>query len=221
MDPFGDEWYLVLSVLLIALAFGWTLGLESQEPLDGLAGKILGGLHSPGKLLRSFFSPSALLLLAIAASQLVLLAVGRRYEDDFNNFHDFEHPPGLLLLAIRLALCATFLGALRRSRRVERQREVLAFLQQLMWFGSIWFVGLPLLVLFALVLPPYRRHQVVAGGSIVVQAATLALLSALFTEGSTYYKMSSLRFVGSAGGGGFAMGGTFAPRGLGAKVAVD
>jgi len=215
---------LLISVLLIALAFGWTLGLESQEPLEGLAGKIFGGLHSPGKLLRSFLAPSTLLLASIAASQLLLLALARRYEEDFNNFHDFEHPPGLALLGIRLALCALFLWALRRSRRVERQVEVLGFLQQLTVFGSIWFVGLPLLVALALVLPPYRRHQAVAGGSIFVQATTLAMLSALFREGSHYYKMSSLRFVGSGaggGGGGFSMGSAFAPRGLLGKVAVD
>jgi len=212
---------LLISVLLISLGFGWTLGLESQEPLDGLAGKILGGLHSPGKLLRSALAPSTLLLLSIAASQLLLLFLGRRYEEDFDSYHDFEHLPGKLLILIRLGLCALFMFALRRSRRVERQREVLGFLQQLTWFGSLWFVGLPLLVLFAFVLPPYRRHQVVAGGSIFVQAGTLVLLSALFREGSYYYKMSSLRFVGSGGAGGFSMGSSFAPRGLGAKVAVD
>jgi hypothetical protein len=50
------------------------------------------------------------------------------------------------------------------------------------------------------------------------------LLSALFREGSQYYKMSSLRFVGSGGsggGGGFSMGSAMRPRGLGAKIAVD
>ena len=120
----------------------------------------------------------------------------RRYEEDFNNFHDFEHAPGLALLAIRLALCALFLWALRRSRRVERQREVLAFLERLMWFGGVWFVCLPALVLLALALPPYRRHQLVAGGSILVQGLALGLLSTLFSEGSEYYSISSLAHVG-------------------------
>ena len=48
---------------------------------------------------------------------------------------------------------------------------------------SVWML-MPLLVLVALVLPPYHRHQVVAGGSVVVQALTLICLSALFREGS-------------------------------------
>lgn len=187
---------LVLSVLLIALAFGWTLGLESQEPMEGFLGKLLSGLHRPATLLRGFKSPSALLLLGIGTSQVVLLAWGRTREEDFNNFHDFEHLPGMVLLGMRLSLCALFLWALRRSRAIERQKEVLAFLEKLAVFGATWFLCLPVLVLLALGLAPYRRHQLVAGGSIFVQAIALALLSTLFHEGSMYYKNSSLAHVG-------------------------
>ena len=70
------------------------MGLESQEPLEGLIGKLLGGLHRPATLLRGLRSPSALLLLAIGTTQFVLLGWGRSREEDFNNFHDFEHLPG-------------------------------------------------------------------------------------------------------------------------------
>lgn len=188
---------LVLSVLLIALAFGWTLGLESQEPIDGVVGKLLGGLHRPAMLLRGLKSPSVLLLIGIGALQVLLLASGRSREEDFNNFHDFEHVPGLILLGIRLTLGGLFFWALYRSRKIERQKEVLAFLEKLFWFGGIWFLCLPTLVVIALLLPPYRRHQIVAGGSIFVQAIALALLSALFTEGSHFYKMSSLAHMGN------------------------
>lgn len=211
---------LVLSVLLIALAFGWTLGLESQEPLDGLVGKLLAGLHRPATLLRSATNPSALLLLGISLVQLVLLAWGRTREEDFNNFHDFEHLPGMLLLAIRLALCALFLGALRRSQRVEKQPEVLAFLQKLAAFGSVWFLCLPVLVLLALLLPPYRRHQLVAGGSVFVQAIALALLSMLFHEGSDYYRNSSLAHVGQELPS-FGLSKGFGGGARGPKVALD
>ena len=41
-------------------------------------------------------------------------------------------------------------------------------------YGLCWFLCLPLLVLLAALLPPYRRHQLVAGGAIVLQAAALA-----------------------------------------------
>ena len=52
--------------------------LPPQEPLDGVAGRLIGGLQQPGKLLKGLRSPSALLLGGIAAAQLVLQWAGRR-----------------------------------------------------------------------------------------------------------------------------------------------
>lgn len=80
--------------------------------------------------------------------------------------------------------------------------------------GSLWFVCLPLLVLLAFALPPYRRHQVVAGGSIVLQAVALALLSTLFLQRSEYYRISSLAHLGSVFDAGFSAGRSN-------KIAVD
>jgi len=210
---------LTISVVLIALAFGWTLGLEAQAPLEGYMGKLLSGLHAPGKLLRGGIqSPSVVLLCLIAGLQVMLLTIGRSLAEGSDQFHDFEHWPGLVLLSLRLLLCATFFWALRRSVKMETDAEVLALLHKLAGFGGLWFLCLPLLILVANVVPPYRRHQLVAGGSTVVQAVTLVLLSTLFKEGSHYYRLSSLAHLGS----GFAMGSAFASKGgLGKKVAVD
>mmetsp|Transcript_13834 Transcript_13834/g.44497 ORF Transcript_13834/g.44497 Transcript_13834/m.44497 type:complete len:473 (-) Transcript_13834:106-1524(-) len=198
---------LSISLLLISLAFGWTLGLESQEPLAGLGGKLLEGLHRPARLLRGLQSPSVWLLSGIGGAQLLLQAAGRRYEEDFNHFHDHEHWPGLALLAIRLGLCALFAFALRRSLSLERQPEVASFLRRLLVYGLCWFLCLPLLVLLAALLPPYRRHQLVAGGAIVLQAAALALLSRLFVTSSEFYKISSLSHLGFSLEGGPGLGG--------------
>ena len=80
--------------------------------------------------------------------------------------------------------------------------------------SALWFVCLPLLVLLAFALPPYRRHQVVAGGSIVLQAVALALLSTLFLQRSEYYRISSLAHLGSVFDAGFSAGRSN-------KIAVD
>ncbi|KAL1515954.1 hypothetical protein AB1Y20_002568 [Prymnesium parvum] len=209
MQSFSE---LLISVLLISLAFGWTLGLESQEPLEGRVGGLLMGLQRPAQLLKGFRSPSTLLLLSIGGSQLLLQAIGRKYEEDFNNFHDHEHWPGLLLLAIRLALAALFGWALHRSLSRESQREVVSFQRQLRVLGMIWFLCLPVFVALASLAPPYRRHQLVSGGSIFLQTCALALISTLFIEKSEYYRISSLAHMGSAFDKGF--GGK-------TKIAVD
>ena len=90
-----------------------------------MAGKLLAGLQRPAQLLKGLRSPSTLVLLAIGGTQLVLHALGRRYEEDFNNFHDHEHWPGLCLLGVRLALCGLFAYALSRTMALEKQAEVM------------------------------------------------------------------------------------------------
>merc|ERR1719331_3229161 len=71
---------LIISFVLIALAFGWTLGLQSQEPIEGALGKLLAGLQRPGVLMKGIRSPSAVLLLLLATAQFVLQAHGRKFE---------------------------------------------------------------------------------------------------------------------------------------------
>lgn len=57
-------------------------------------------------------------------------AIGRRYEEDFNHFHDHENWPGTVLLLIRLVLTVVFCWALHRSLTRESQMEVIAFQRQ-------------------------------------------------------------------------------------------
>ena len=54
--------------------------------------------------------------------------------------------------------------------------QVIDFLHKLYTLGCVWFLCVPVLVLIALLLPPYRRHQLVAGGSIFVQFVGIAML---------------------------------------------
>lgn len=91
---------------------------------------------------------------------------------------------------------------------------MLSFLWRLRLLGCVWFLCFPCLVLCAVVLPPYRRHQLVAGGAIVLQSAALALLSTLFMTSSEYYKISSLAHLGSVFDSGFGGGRTN-------KIAID
>lgn len=203
---------LILSVLLIALAFGWTLGFQ-KVPIDGLFGKAVAGLQSPADLLKGMRSRSLLLLGALASVQLLLHAIGRSYEEDFGMYHDHEHWPGMALIAIRVASWALFSWALLRSRKAEANPEVLGFLGQLWIFGTVWFVSFPQLVALATLVPTYRRHQLVAGGSIAMQTIALALLSTLFMTQSNYYRISSLAHLGSVFEKGFGSGRS--------KLAVD
>ena len=51
-------------------------------------------------------------------------------------------------------------------------------------------------MLVAAALPPYKRHPVVAGGTLLLQSVALGLLSSLFLRDSEFYKISSLSQLG-------------------------
>ena len=72
--------------------------------------------------------------------------LGRRYEDDFNQFHDFEHWPGFCLMAIRLALCALFLVGGLSTIRNTNMESLKAFMLKLLALGALWFLAMPCMV---------------------------------------------------------------------------
>eukprot|EP00238_Polyblepharides_amylifera_P009073 CAMPEP_0196586844 /NCGR_PEP_ID=MMETSP1081-20130531/55777_1 /TAXON_ID=36882 /ORGANISM="Pyramimonas amylifera, Strain CCMP720" /LENGTH=375 /DNA_ID=CAMNT_0041908855 /DNA_START=111 /DNA_END=1238 /DNA_ORIENTATION=- len=199
---------LLIEFLLITLAFGWTLMPkgEASVPLLGRFGLAMSS-GSSWIIRMAFFG-------AIAMSQVVLAMLGRRYEDDFNQFHDFEHPPGYCLMALRVTLCALFLiGGLNTLKRSSGGNvasagsgsttpgaavAVSSFMWKLLVMGSVWFLAFPVLVVCASpFFEPYNRHPVVTGGSIILQSVALGSISTLFLQNSSYLKLSTLANMGT------------------------
>mmetsp|Transcript_5992 Transcript_5992/g.10373 ORF Transcript_5992/g.10373 Transcript_5992/m.10373 type:complete len:503 (+) Transcript_5992:280-1788(+) len=204
---------LLIEFLLITLAFGWTLigkqgvaddnatGDSTIAPFLGKFGLALS-TGTAWRMRLAFFG-------SLASSQVVLAMLGRRYEDDFNQFHDFEHPPGHALMGIRVLLWALFfLGGLGTIKNCQAAQDKLKrFMWQLLGAGSVWFLTFPVLVIFvAPLVEPYNRHPLVTGGSIVLQSVALGLISSLFVATSGYLKMSTLANMGTVFGGGTVKG---------------
>jgi len=81
---------LVVAFVLVCLAAGWTLS---------------DSFH----IQRIIFDKRAMsLLFLLTGLHLYLQYKGRVYESDFNHFHDFDHWPGLALIALRVLLCIVF-----------------------------------------------------------------------------------------------------------------
>eukprot|EP00667_Euglena_gracilis_P011494 EG_transcript_11731 len=192
---------LLISFVLICMAFGWTL----SSPMS-----LITGARSPGGLAAIFSQPAdagaALVFFSIFLLQTVLQYLGRQYEDDFTQFHDYEHNPGYGLLALRVLSCVAFWIGTMGTIRSSRNADVASFLGRLTFIGTAWFLAFPILVISTSFMAPYNRHAVVAGGSIVLQSAALALFLKLFLSHSEYYKISSLSKMGTL----FQSGGSLA-----------
>lgn len=193
----------VISFVLVALAFGWTI-LEppesfSSSPANGtfmsnVAAKVSHGFQRISKLSMGVFA-------AMFVVQFTLELMGRGYEDEFNQFHDYEHWPGYCLMAYRVLLGLLFVVACSRTLQ-EVHGTTQIFLWFLRIFGLAYFLTFPVVVLAASFFPAYNRHAIVSSVSILIQTLALAGMTKLLLFKGSYHKISSVSQGILAGGGG-------------------
>jgi hypothetical protein len=184
----------LVALLLLSIAAGWTLPSDviAVQQNASMVQRLLGGLQSPFGALRSF-SPTAMLAIAILLSHVVLAQWGRIYNDDFDSYHDLEHMPGKLLMALRilLGLCLLICCFQTKSRCPA---SLHGFYLKLAIVGTLWFQSLPVLTWVVNTVVPYHlRHWTVGMWGAGLQTSGIVLLSWLVTSHSTsYHKLSHL-----------------------------
>jgi len=213
MDFYSEVWQglceLLVEFMLISLAFGWTI-----IPNTGEAGGFFKALARPYELFKQT-SRASTFVGGLAFVQFSLELAGRLYEDDFSQFHDHEHWPGYMLMVMRIALAVLFLYGIHLTKQNTKQaaeEEMTRFFKKLAITGSLWFLAFPATVFLSSVAPPYRRHGIVTIGAITTQVSALGYLMFMFLSRSDYYKISTLRNMGSMLGSGQVRAG---------KVCVD
>eukprot|EP00299_Pterocystis_sp_00344_P000065 c10019_g1_i3.p1 GENE.c10019_g1_i3~~c10019_g1_i3.p1 ORF type:complete len:396 (+),score=87.73 c10019_g1_i3:1033-2220(+) len=200
---------LIVSFLLVSIACGWTLmrsasvesgGVEVRGPIRGsLIDSILGVLQQPTAIVTRGVGPAALFFPLLAVVVIYLELWGHRYDDDFNQFHDFEHLPGFLTIALRCCLWGVFLLGISRTLHSTPHINLVTFLKRFRIAGTVWFLTFPfVVVLTSLFFVPYVRHQIVTGTSLTVHSCGLALMSWEFLTNSEYFKVSTLSQVAAA-----------------------
>jgi hypothetical protein len=178
-------------VLVVAVGCGWTL-------LDGSA-----------RRLAPVWSTAA----TVVPLQLFLELVSRKYEDDFSTFHDHDHWPGQVHVALRLAAAGVVAkgarGAWRRSQGdlsdalggSEAGAGSSALLVRFAALGAAWLLSFPVVVLgVAPLLPPTHRHCCVTAATLLCQGSALAAMLTLFlgvgSAGQSYVRASTIGGMG-------------------------
>jgi hypothetical protein len=188
----------ILSFLLIAVGAGWTLTADASilGAGDGSSKASQGVLSKPAELFKRA-TPASIFIVSLFATQLTLEALGRKYDDDFNQFHDHEHWPGYLLMWLRVVMCGVFGTTVGKNMLSNNSQAVVSFLRKLLVLGIVWFLAFPTLVVSSSYLVPYKRHRTITGGAITCQCVALAGLALLFLKSKEYAKISSLSRMGS------------------------
>lgn len=179
---------LIVAFVLIALSFGWTIAIPKLA-------------SSSFQAFYRFSGTSFLCFTGMALIQVTLELLGRGYEDDFNQFHDFEHWPGYLLILFRLSQFGIFGYGVRSTLKYSNEDATTSFFYRLAIFGTLWFVTFPVMVVVSSFLPSYWRHSFVTGSAIFAQSLALMLLTKLMLSKGQYYKISSMSQMGTVFGG--------------------
>jgi hypothetical protein len=160
---------LVLSVLFILLSSGWTLKYREYPEAD---------IYIPVTLL-------------VTMLHVLIVGFGRITDDSHYKFSDYEGEAGMLLVLLRVGMWLWFVYCIKGLLKSLTGRQAM-FTQYFSVLASAYFLALPVIVVISWGFVPYARHKVVTFGTWLIQVLAIAALSHLFSEKSSYYKMSTM-----------------------------
>jgi hypothetical protein len=179
----------LIVLLLLSIGAGWTLPSDviNVNPNANVLQRFLTDMAKPMGSIYSF-NAVAVLGIGVIAMHVLLAQWGRTYNDDFESYHDLEHLPGKILMAMRLVLGFLLLAATMQTRLKCNVQQLKGFYLKLAIFGFGWFQSLPFLTVFCNVFVPYYlRHPAIFISSALLQSSSLVILAWLVTSHTTSY----------------------------------
>lgn len=160
---------ILISILLIIIASGWTLKFKEFPDAE---------LYVP-------------ISLFVVVLNLMIVGLGRITEDSHYKYSDYESLPGYCLVTMRILLWFWFVYLVRELQN-GASLKLQNFLFRFSFMASAYFLALPAVVLLSWVFEPYVRNQVVTILVNLIQILVFVFLSHLFSEKSTFYKISTM-----------------------------
>jgi Rhodopsin-like GPCR transmembrane domain len=187
----------LLVLLLLSVASGWTLpsNVVSVNPNESAMQRLFSSLARPLASNIHTLNAGTVLSLLIIIVHVGLAQWGRVYNDDFESYHDFQHLPGKILMALRIVLGILILAATHQTQLKCTVQVLKHFYTKLAVLGVSWCLSLPLLTYICnLFVPYYLRRPAVVIGSAALQSSSLVLLAWLVTAQSNmaYHQFSHM-----------------------------
>ncbi|KAL4510615.1 hypothetical protein ABPG72_004769 [Tetrahymena utriculariae] len=158
----------IVTIMLILLSWGWTINSLNDDFYDILI-------------------PLAIILGVI---QAMVVGLSKLTDDSFTKYHQYDGWAGYCVLIIRLGLCVYFVFGIKNTLRAAKEK-VKEFIQQLGFFGILYFLAFPILLFISLFIAKYVQHKVIKNGIIILESIAILFLMFIFTSKKTqYYNIS-------------------------------
>ena len=129
--------------------------------------------------------------LFVVVLNLMVVGIGRITEDSYNKFSDYEGVPGYFLVTFRVLLWVWFMYLIR-DMQTRASQKLMSFLSKFSIMASLYFLALPAVIIFSWVFASYVRNKVVVCLTNFIQVLVFLFLTHLFSEKSTFYKVSTM-----------------------------
>ncbi|KRX01907.1 hypothetical protein PPERSA_05746 [Pseudocohnilembus persalinus] len=158
----------LLSVFLLLVSWGWTINYMELDSFDVIV-------------------PLAILMGII---DLMIMGLGKLTDNSDSKYHLYDGWVGYVILVIQIGLFIYFQFGLNNIKQ-KASIKLKSFIQQLSFFGSLYFLAIPILLVISWFFAFYDRNIIITLGTLLIQAAAFIVLIYLNTsQKSAYYKVS-------------------------------
>ncbi len=114
--------------------------------------------------------------------------------EEWHKYHDYQGVQGIMLAFIRVLTYVAFVYGLyvTRTEHGNAIKKKIPFLNLLTWAGSIYFLSLPLNVLFATFVAPMNKQMFVTWATLIEQFLALTILLYEFVGKKSSYGNASV-----------------------------
>ncbi|CAD8131854.1 unnamed protein product [Paramecium pentaurelia] len=153
----------LLMVLLILLAWGWSIEFMNMEDWD-----IYGSLA-----------------FLIAFAQALIVGLGRLVSNQ-TDYHIYEGWVGYIISVIYITLAIYFYYSV--TQRKKKGDSIDNFYFQLKIYGMLFFLAFPTFLFISKLVDPYKSYKIIIMGNMLIRMLNMVLMARLFTGKSSDYQ---------------------------------
>jgi hypothetical protein len=158
----------IMSCLLIFFSYGWTITVSNINNLE-------------------HFWP---LYVMFGVFQVLIAGISRITDDERYKRHNYEGIAGIFIFLMKIGFYSYFCYNFRKVINESRDDRVKRFLKRFWFFGSVYFLAFPVLLIINTFVAPYLQHKFITFGNLALQILSVSLLSFLFVSKGEYYEIS-------------------------------
>lgn len=174
MHLFAQLFYIMaqftITVLLILIAWGWTINFLDLEDFD---------IYIP-------------LIILLGVIHTMIIGINKLTDDQYYKYHIYDGFAGIIIILLRIGMFVYFLIGLVKTYKKARLL-VKNFIMRFGIYSSMYLLAVPILVLVANFAAPYTRNKIVQVGSLLLMIVCQFMLSYTFTSKKSSYHDASMK----------------------------